>query len=538
MRNTLFRLWLSTFFGSIIFLPVSAQHSSIPLGGNAWGSRRADGTRAPIDSNGITGWNDASASYTVWFRVSRPGPIDLSFVAAVPGGSSSLSVSISGVRHVVSWHGKNMISRAAGRWAIVDTGYQAVDICGLNKSGPVFADIRRLEVSGAAAATSSSGYGATSSRGDSDTSSRGDSDTSFGGAVTTSSRGDGDTSSRGDSDTLSRGTVTTSSRSTGATSSGRAGSATAGNPGSPLLTFVPNNDGNFFYWGRRGPSVHLVYLHPSGSNAEWFYNEVTVPPGQDIIGSYFMADGFNEGYFGMQVNSATERRILFSVWSPFTTDDPKAIPDSLKILLVRKGDSVHAGVFGDEGSGGQSYLVYPWTAGNTYRFLLRAEPDPTAPAATTAATSTPATTTAPRASMPSTAHNHTRYTAWFFAPESGHWRLVASWDRPATHTWLTHLHSFLENFDPEFGDEQRSASYGNQWVCDSLGHWIPLTRAIFTADNTARKGYRRDYAGGLQGDAFFLRNGGFFDTSTPIDTPFARPLPRAAVPPVALTDLP
>ena len=333
-----------------------AQPVSIPLGGNTWGSVYDDGARAPVDSNGIVGWRDATASYTVWFRVSKPGPIDLSFVASVPGGTSSLSISISGVRHAVDWRGKNMMARAAGRWQIVDTGYQAVDIRGLSKTGPVFADIRSLELSGVDAAT---------------------------------------------------------------------------------IHFVPNNQGNFFYWGRRGPSVHLNYPVDSTVQAEWFYNEVTVPPGQDIVGSYFMADGFNEGYFGMQVNGPTERRILFSVWSPYATDDPKAIPDSLKIVLVRKGDSVHAGAFGDEGSGGQSYLVYPWTAGNTYRFLLRAEPAPATPGST------------PPLPQAIPAHSHTRYTAWFFAPETGHWLLIASWDRPATHTWLTHLHSFLENFEPE-----------------------------------------------------------------------------------------
>jgi hypothetical protein len=425
MRNNFLRFCL---LGCLGFSRLAAQRVSIPLGGNAWGSVRTDGSRAPVDSNGIVGWSDASASYTVWFRVSKPDPIDLSFVAAVPGGSSSLSVSISGVRHVVDWRGKSMMTRPAGRWQIVDTGYQAVDIRGLSKSGPVFADIRGLEVTSAAS-----------------------------------------------------------------------------------LAFVPNNEGNFFYWGRRGPSVHLNYPVDSAVRAEWFYNEVMAPPGQDIVGSYFMADGFNEGYFGMQVNSRTERRILFSVWSPFATDDPKAIPDSLKIVLVRKGDSVHAGAFGDEGSGGQSYLVYPWSAGNTYRFLLRAEPR---------------------------ANNHTRYTAWFFAPETGHWLLIASWDRPATHTWLTHLHSFLENFEPESGDQGRLALYGNQWVGDSTGHWIPLTRARFTADNTARKGYRLDYAGGVHGDAFFLRNGGFFNTPTPIDSRFARPLPRSSSPPVDTDNLP
>lgn len=142
-----------------------------------------------------------------------------------------------------------------------------------------------------------------------------------------------------------------------------------------LTAYTKNNEGNFFYWGRRGPSVHLNYVIPEKVNAEWFYNEVTVPVGQDVMGSYFMADGFGEGYFGMQVNSPTERHILFSVWSPFKTDNPKEIPEDQKIQLLKKGEGVHAGEFGNEGSGGQSYLNYNWKAGTTYRFLLHGLPE-------------------------------------------------------------------------------------------------------------------------------------------------------------------
>ena len=79
--------------------------------------------------------------------------------------------------------------------------------------------------------------------------------------------------------------------------------------------------------------------------------------------SYYMVAGFGEGYFGMQYNSPTERRVLFSVWSPFDTQDPKLIADAQKIKLLRKGKDVHIGEFGNEGSGGQSYLLYPWKAG-------------------------------------------------------------------------------------------------------------------------------------------------------------------------------
>ena len=32
------------------------------------------------------------------------------------------------------------------------------------------------------------------------------------------------------------------------------------------------------------------------------------------MATYYMACGWHRGYFGMQVNSPTERRIIFSVW--------------------------------------------------------------------------------------------------------------------------------------------------------------------------------------------------------------------------------
>ena len=263
------------------------------------------------------------------------------------------------------------------------------------------------------------------------------------------------------------------------------------------LSYVKNNEGNYFHWGRRGPSVHLGYSVPADLKAEWFYNEVTVPVHQDIIGSYFMADGFGEGYFGMQVNSPTERRILFSVWSPFNTDDPKKIPDNQQIRLMSKGKDVHAGTFGDEGSGGQSYLNYLWQAGITYRFLLHGEPQP---------------------------DNYTRYTAYFYDPKLSKWLLIASFNRPATQTYLTHLHSFLENFEPEAGNLQRSVDFTSQWVRSKEGEWTELNTARLTGDATAHKKFRMDYSGGLRAGSFYLHNGGFFNDYAPLNTIYKRPL--------------
>ncbi|WP_339605868.1 DUF3472 domain-containing protein [uncultured Roseivirga sp.] len=251
-----------------------------------------------------------------------------------------------------------------------------------------------------------------------------------------------------------------------------------------------------FYWGRRGPSVHLTYQVPEeASDVLYFYNEINVAEGEDVLGSYFMANGFAEGYFGMQVNGADERRILFSVWSPFKTDNPKDIPEDQQIKMLKKGEGVYTGEFGNEGSGGQSYRKYMWKTGTSYRFLLKAEP---------------------------AGNNNTDYTAYFFAPEIGEWELIASFRRPKTDTYVKRPHSFLENFHTETGNQTRKGLYSNQWVYDTKGNWHEMTTAKFTADATARKESRMDYAGGAEGTSFFMQNCGFFTGWTTIDSMIER----------------
>lgn len=248
------------------------------------------------------------------------------------------------------------------------------------------------------------------------------------------------------------------------------------------------------YWGMRGPSVHMNYTLPN-EQVEYFYNEIEVPEGEDQIGSYFMTNGFGEGYCGLQVNSETERRILFSVWSPFTTDNPKDIPEDQRIRTLAQGEGVHIGEFGNEGSGGQSYLIYPWKAGETYKVITRVRPD---------------------------GKGNTAYHAWFYAAEENEWRLIAGFLRPQTNTWYTRAHSFLENFIPSQGYLERKVFFKNQWVCTAKGEWMELLEGQFTHDATARAGVRMDYAGGVENDAFFLKNGGFFNAFTEYKSLFSR----------------
>jgi hypothetical protein len=179
--------------------------------------------------------------------------------------------------------------------------------------------------------------------------------------------------------------------------------------------------------------------------------------------------------------------------------------------LLAKGKDVRAQDFGNEGSGGQSFLVYPWEAGVTYRFLTEVRPD---------------------------GKGNTEYTSWFGNKRTNEWRLIASFLRPKTDTYLTRFHSFLENFNPSTGHLEREAVYKNQWVRDSAGQWHEITRARFTGDATAGGGHRLDYAGGARDDLFFLRHCGFFNERIELNQFLQRRGVPGNRPEIALESLP
>lgn len=278
---------------------------------------------------------------------------------------------------------------------------------------------------------------------------------------------------------------------------------------------VTTNEGNMFYWGRRGPSVHLRYDVPDERPLQYAYSEVTVPPGEDPIGSFVMANGFAEGYFGMQVNGPDERRVLFSVWSPYRTDDPREIPEDQRVVALSHGPTVTVREFGNEGSGGQSFLRYRWQAGTTYRFLTEVQP---------------------------VGDGHTIYSAWFGEvtgdAASEDWRLIAAFRRPRTDTHLRGFHSFVENFRPEFGHRTRHARFRRIFVRDAGGKWHACTAARFSVDATGAGGHRLDYAGGVIGGAFFLKNGGFFSESARPGETFRLDAQDAEEPQIEFAELP
>ncbi|WP_177189465.1 DUF3472 domain-containing protein [Chitinophaga sp. YR573] len=231
---------------------------------------------------------------------------------------------------------------------------------------------------------------------------------------------------------------------------------------------------------RGAPATHL-FFNNYGNDVAWFYTEISVPEGADPLYSYYVTNGFNGGYLGIQVNSPTERKVLFSIWSNYSTDDPTQIPPDYTVKLVKKEAEVITKDFGGEGSGGQSSLMFNWRTETTYKLLVHAE----------------------------AAGDHTIYTAYIFTPETNKWNLVAGWDKPKNGGHLLGgLYSFIENYGSN-GNDFFKARYGNQWVCSSTGVWTEIKSAYFSTSADPAGHARYDYGGGVSGQWIYMFSGGF-----------------------------
>ena len=245
---------------------------------------------------------------------------------------------------------------------------------------------------------------------------------------------------------------------------------------------------------RNAASVHLFYPVDKDIEVEAFYCEMTGL--EDPIWTYYMACGWHRGYFGMQVNSPTERRIIFSVWdSGNEAVDRNKVVEEDRVKLIAKGQGVYAGDFGNEGTGGHSHMKYTWKTGQKQRFIVIAKPTDT---------------------------THTIYSGYYFHPGKKQWILISSWKAPKEGGYMRRLYSFSENFGGSNGHILRKALYGNQWIRTSEGRWIELTTATFSHDPTG-KSDRLDRFMGVESGQFFLSHGGFVPGFTKYGEKFTRP---------------
>jgi len=249
---------------------------------------------------------------------------------------------------------------------------------------------------------------------------------------------------------------------------------------------------------RAARSVHLSY--PSES-AFQFYNEMVVQ--KSVNGSYFMACGWDGGYFGIQqLDSPEQKVVLFSVWDPTKGDNPNTVaqPDRVKVLY--EGEGVRIKRFGGEGTGGQCMWHYPWQIGATNRFLISA----------------------------SVEGDWTAYTARFFA--DGKWKRLATFQTRTSGRALNGLYSFIEDFrrDGKSVYDERRALFGNGWIKVSSSTWMPLIKARFTASNAEWESKDNIDAGLDQGE-FYLATGGEIKKSRELRSTIELPLAAAPAKP-------
>lgn len=252
---------------------------------------------------------------------------------------------------------------------------------------------------------------------------------------------------------------------------------------------------------RAARSVHLGWPAP---DAELFLLDLVVE--ESTPGSYFMACGWDTGYFGIQELGPGRKVGIFSVWDPTAGDDPSAVKTEDRVELLHEAPGVRIKRFGGEGTGGQCMLDFDWAIGATNRFLVRGKPDGA----------------------------KTAYEGWLWRPQKSAWEHLVTFRTRTGGRPLKGLYSFVEDFrrDGASVADRRRARFGNGWVRTVKGEWMPLTRARFTAsgaDWEARDGIDAGPTAGAPG-WFWLHTGGDVTGASRLRTVFESLPPGLQVP--------
>ncbi|MBI3857749.1 MAG: DUF3472 domain-containing protein [Planctomycetes bacterium] len=247
-------------------------------------------------------------------------------------------------------------------------------------------------------------------------------------------------------------------------------------------------------------SVHLGWTAPEATD---FHLAMTVE--ESTPGSYFMACGWNTGYFGIQELAKGDKIALFSVWDPSKGDDAKAVPAEKRVEVLHQHADAKIGRFGGEGTGAQCKFPVAWKTGETCRFLVRAAVE----------------------------GEKTSYSAYFRRGDAPEWTHLATFRAITKGAPLKGLYSFVEDFrrDGKSAGERRRARYSDGWVRGTKGEWSPILKGRFTADATPLETIDAAVVDG----AFTLATGGDLKPSNPLKSTLALPdgprTPPADLPP-------
>jgi hypothetical protein len=211
---------------------------------------------------------------------------------------------------------------------------------------------------------------------------------------------------------------------------------------------------------------HLWWNLEGQKDATCLYGEITVlatAPHIYYCGANWHPGEPAGGYCGIQHNSETERRTIFSIWDTSPQLHPRVTFAGPRTIHNR---------FGGEGEGGHTHMVWPWKVGDTFQFFMRKQP----------------------------AKDHATDTCYYiYDPVQKNWLHAATIRNPnggkaSVATIGGGLNSFLENFAGKDRAVPKLALY-RLWLGSSVDAMKCLTKA------------RGDGIWGQLHDAYFLAEG-------------------------------
>lgn len=225
-------------------------------------------------------------------------------------------------------------------------------------------------------------------------------------------------------------------------------------------------------------SVWLDYQNGLATSGDILLTDMSVE--QTALYTYYAALNWDTGYMGVQrAGDGYYKHVHFSLWDP----SAGGFAD-----LVWNDSGVVAQRFGGEGTGWKVEWPYLWNQGTTYRFCVKLTNSGT----------------------------DTDYDAYFFAPELGTWKHLATLRRHDGPHSFSYVGSFVEDFGGNL-NSARSALFGNGWLRAWSGTWVEQSRARFPASGT-----HANKDAGVVGKMFRLATGGITTNHTPVNTTLTR----------------
>ena len=222
-----------------------------------------------------------------------------------------------------------------------------------------------------------------------------------------------------------------------------------------------------FLAGAKAQAQHLWWNLEGQKEATCLYGEITVLATQPAI--YYCGANWHPGepaggYCGIQHNSRSERRTIFSVWDTTKDLHPKVTEADSRTSFNR---------FGGEGEGAHTHMIWDWKAEQKFQFFVQKQPG------------AKPDTTDTRYYVYDRANKKWLHAATITSPNGG---------KKSVGTLGGGLNSFLENFEGKDRDMPKLALY-RLWLGKNIASMKLLTRS------------RGDGIWGQLRDSYFLAEG-------------------------------